>query len=178
MSLTGGTSYTITYKYGNNSATTYNEKLKVAYGTTQTSTAMTNLIADYPAVSGASAISASVNITPTITGNYYIGFQAYSIPNQDALYIDDIAVNVALSNNSFNLNDFKFYPNPVNDILTLQYSKDISSITFYNLLGQAVLVKTINASQTQIDMSGFAQGTYIVKVTVDGNSQNIKVYKN
>ena len=178
MSLTGGTSYTITYKYGNNSATAYNEKLKVAYGTTQTSTAMTNLIADYPAVSGGSAISASVNITPAITGNYYIGFQAYSVANQDALYIDDIAVNVALSNNLFNLNDFKFYPNPVNDILTLQYSKDISSVTFYNLLRQAVLVKTINASQTQIDMSGFAQGTYILKVTVDGNSQNIKVYKN
>ena len=178
ISLTGGTAYTVTYKYGNNSVSLYNEKLKVAYGTAQNSAAMTNLIADYPTVSGASANSASINITPSVTGIYYVGFQAYSAANQDFLYIDDIAVNVALSNNSFNLDDFKFYPNPVNDILTLQYSKDISNVTVYNLLGQAVLEKTINASQTQIDMSGFAQGTYIVKVTVDGNSKNIKVYKN
>ena len=94
INLTAGTSYRIKYKYGNASGTTYPEKLKVAYGTSATSAAMSNLLADYPNVNNATANSVFVDFTPTTTGVYYFGFQAYSAADMNRLYVDDINVDV------------------------------------------------------------------------------------
>jgi hypothetical protein len=46
-----------------------------------------------------------------------------------------------------------------------------------NLLGQEVMVKSINATQSQIDMSNLASGSYLVKVTADNKVKTIKVIK-
>ena len=94
INLTAGTSYRIKYKYGNASGTTYPEKLKVAYGTSATSAAMSNLLADYPNVNNTTANSVFVDFTPTTTGIYYFGFQAYSAADMNRLYVDDINIDV------------------------------------------------------------------------------------
>jgi hypothetical protein len=42
----------------------------------------------------------------------------------------------------------------------------------------ALLAKTINANQTQIDVADLAKGTYLVKVTAeDGASKTMKMIK-
>lgn len=176
LSLTGGTSYTVTLRYGNNSST-YSENLKVAYGTARSSASMTNIIGDYPGITGGTPNTASVSITPASTGIYYLGFQAYSIADQFSLYVDDITIDTALSATSFNSNGFKFYPNPVTSILNLEYSKDITTVAVFNLLGQEVLVKSVNTNQSQIDMSNLSAGTYMVKVISEGVAKVIKVNK-
>ena len=61
--------------------------------------------------------------------------------------------------------------------MNLSYNKNISSVAVFNLLGQEVLIKAINANQTQIDMSGLKAGTYLVKVTADNQVKTIKVIK-
>jgi len=95
VNLTAGTSYRISYRYGNNSASTYTERLKVSYGTASNAAAMTNQLANHSAVTGASAISTYTDFVPATTGVYYFGFNAYSIANQDQLYVDDISVTVS-----------------------------------------------------------------------------------
>ena len=40
-----------------------------------------------------------------------------------------------------------------------------------------VMIKSINANQSQIDMSGLTVGTYLVKVTADNQVMTIKVIK-
>lgn len=93
LNLTAGTSYTLTFKYGKSSSIG-TEKLKVAYGTGPTTTAMTNLLQDYLSVPGGSGIvnNGVLTFTPSATGVYYIGFQAYSAANEYELYLDDVAV--------------------------------------------------------------------------------------
>jgi len=91
LSLTGGVSYRVSYKYGNNS-TFYTEKLEVKYGTSPASASMTNLIADHPSIIGGTPSTVSYDFTPATTGVYFIGFHAYSIANQDGLFVDDISV--------------------------------------------------------------------------------------
>ncbi|NDI99724.1 T9SS type A sorting domain-containing protein [Flavobacterium sp. LaA7.5] len=93
LNLTAGVSYRLSYKYGNNS-TFYTEKLKVGYGTSASAAGMTTILADHSTVTGASAVDTFVDFTPTTTGVYYIGFNAYSIANQFYLYVDDISVTV------------------------------------------------------------------------------------
>ena len=87
------------------------------------------------------------------------------------------AYDASLSNNTFSDEKFIAYPNPVKDILNLSYSKEISNVEVYNILGQQVITKEINASQSQVDMSQLAPGTYMVKAFVDNQTQTIKVIK-
>lgn len=82
-----------------------------------------------------------------------------------------------LGNNSFDNNGFKAYPNPVKDILNLSYTQNISNVEVFNMLGQQVIAKSVNATQDQIDMSNLAVGTYLIKVTADNQVKTIKVVK-
>ena len=85
---------------------------------------------------------------------------------------------VPLSVNEFNLGDgFKAYPNPVSDILNIEYTDELSNVTVYNLLGQQVLTKNVNANTTQINISELNAGTYLVKVSSEKVSKTIKVVK-
>ncbi|MBS1763490.1 MAG: fibronectin type III domain-containing protein, partial [Bacteroidetes bacterium] len=52
LNLTGGTTYILSYNYGNNS-TSYTEQLKVAYGASATVGGMTNVLADHTTINQA-----------------------------------------------------------------------------------------------------------------------------
>jgi hypothetical protein len=177
ISLMGGTSYSITYKYGNNS-TFYTENLKVAFGDAAVDTAMTNALADHPGIVGGVPQLGLVEFTPSASGDYYFGFNAYSAADQWNLMVDDIAIFETLAIPGFESNKFTYFPNPVKDILHIAYSKTIANVAVYNILGQEVLTKTINADQSQINVSNLSKGTYLVKVTTeDGTVKTIKVIK-
>lgn len=75
------------------------------------------------------------------------------------------------------VNKLKAYPNPVKDFLNLSYSQDISEVAIFNLLGQQLFSKKINATESQINMSNLSKGTYLVKVTVDNEVKTIKIIK-
>ncbi|RZK09974.1 MAG: T9SS type A sorting domain-containing protein, partial [Flavobacterium sp.] len=72
---------------------------------------------------------------------------------------------------------FKYYPNPVANVLNLSYEGEITNVAVFNMLGQQVITKSINASSGLVDMSNLAAGNYIVKVNADGMTKTIKVVK-
>ncbi len=76
------------------------------------------------------------------------------------------------------LGGFTFYPNPTNGALSLKAVKNIDSVAIYNLLGQSVLNSKIGATTSNLDISGLTTGTYIMKVTVEGQTGTYKVLKN
>lgn len=93
VNLTAGTSYRLTFKYGNNS-TTYTEKLKVKFGLSPTANDMTDSITDLPSIKLSGSAISTTDFTPSATGAYYLGFQAYSAADQYNLYVDDILLTV------------------------------------------------------------------------------------
>jgi hypothetical protein len=50
-------------------------------------------------------------------------------------------------------------------------------LAVFNLLGQQIATKVVNANQSKVDMSNLASGTYLVKVTSDNQVKTIKVIK-
>jgi hypothetical protein len=88
-----------------------------------------------------------------------------------------ITVDNTLSSQEFDSNSFVAYPNPVNDVLNLSYSTEISSVKVINLLGQEVISKIVGNSSTQIDMSNLSAGAYIVNISVGDIIKTIKVIK-
>lgn len=93
LNLVAGTSYRLEFDYGNNS-TTYVESLKVAFGTSKTGAGMTNVIQDYPTIDTAALQHAILDFTPSTSGVYYVGFQAYSAADQWNLFVDNILIDL------------------------------------------------------------------------------------
>ncbi|WP_159038677.1 hypothetical protein, partial [Brumimicrobium mesophilum] len=91
IQMVAGVSYDISYKYGNNS-TSFTESMKVAFGTAANEVAMTNQLADYPAIQMSTPVDAMHTFTAPTSGVYYIGFNSYSIEDQNQLYVDDILI--------------------------------------------------------------------------------------
>lgn len=87
------------------------------------------------------------------------------------------AYDASLSAPSFDNASFRAYPNPVKDILTLSYTQDMTNVSVFNLVGQQVINKSLNATEANVDMSNLSAGTYLVKVTVDNQVKTIKVVK-
>ncbi|WP_026704678.1 T9SS-dependent choice-of-anchor J family protein [Flavobacterium soli] len=94
-----------------------------------------------------------------------------------SMYIDNVVWSANLATSTFDNDAFRYYPNPVKDILNLSYDKNISKVAVYNILGQEILIKNNVSNQSQIDMSPLASGTYLVKVTADSTEKTFKVIK-
>lgn len=65
-----------------------------------------------------------------------------------------------LGTKTFTQSDFKLYPNPVKDVLTVETIGNIEKIIVYDLFGKEIMQTTI----TSINMSDLAGGMYFVKV--------------
>lgn len=72
---------------------------------------------------------------------------------------------------------FSYYPNPTTDIINLKYSLELTSAKIINVLGQVLLIKTINATETELEMSNLTIETYLIEVTSGEISKTIKVVK-
>ena len=88
--------------------------------------------------------------------------------NSTALGIDDVNP----------VSSFIFFPNPVNDVLTIKAQASIDSITVYNMLGQAVVRSTPNTTDSTVDMSALQTGAYFVQVSINNTVKTVRVIKN
>ncbi|WP_417857111.1 T9SS type A sorting domain-containing protein [Xanthomarina gelatinilytica] len=82
-----------------------------------------------------------------------------------------------LSLEDYGLTGFTYFPNPVNNTLSLRGVKDIQNVAVYNMLGQEVLRTAPNTVDSDLDMSGLQSGTYFVKVMIENTTKTIKVIK-
>jgi len=94
--------------------------------------------------------------------------------------VEDYLVNVTSSVtgvDSFSAANFKYYPNPVANVLNVSFVKNITGIEVFNLLGQKVISQTVNQNTAQVNLSSLSAGTYMVKVAADGATKTVKVIK-
>jgi hypothetical protein len=65
-------------------------------------------------------------------------------------------------------NGFTFYPNPSSNQIFVNQLQGQSTISIHNLSGQLMFKDKIQTPNTTIDVSGFANGIYILQVENDG----------
>ncbi|CAM3788052.1 T9SS type A sorting domain-containing protein [Flavobacterium gelidilacus] len=84
----------------------------------------------------------------------------------------------SLSSNEFEKEQgLSFYPNPVNDILTIDI-KENSNYSLYNLQGRTIKQGNLSSSQNTIDCSLLVSGCYMLHVEdSNNNKQVVKVLK-
>ncbi len=82
-----------------------------------------------------------------------------------------------LANQDFDMSQFSYSPNPVNDVLNLSYSQDMNSVKVYNMVGQELMTKQVNANTALIDLSNFANGAYFIQVTTGSAMKTVRIIK-
>jgi trimeric autotransporter adhesin len=87
-------------------------------------------------------------------------------------------LDATLSNESFDANKFKIYPNPTTTFLNIENSEKISKIKILNLLGLELKQQNSDDLKSQIDISDLSNGTYFIQIITDDKEQIAKFIKN
>ncbi|WP_379963907.1 T9SS type A sorting domain-containing protein [Epilithonimonas sp. UC225_85] len=89
----------------------------------------------------------------------------------------NVKVNKILNTTEVSQKQITFYPNPVKDILTLSYFKEIENVVIYDMSGKKVFSKDINRKEADINLSNLTSGTYILNAKISGESKSFKILK-
>ena len=96
------------------------------------------------------------------------------------LEVDNIEALTTLGINDLKPSDFTITPNPVNTILQLKTNTigKILDVEIFDILGKKVYAQKIHDLNESINVSGWGQGIYLVKVSNENSSQTKKFIKN
>ncbi|MGX1024954.1 fibronectin type III domain-containing protein [Psychroflexus sp. MBR-150] len=78
---------------------------------------------------------------------------------------------------AFSDNNFKYYPNPVSSTMTIDSANPIESVQVFDILGKEVFSNNYEETSININMDALSSGTYLMKVSISGNSQTFRVIK-
>ena len=82
-----------------------------------------------------------------------------------------------LSNEDFEANNIKVYPNPVVNQLTVTITEN-TNYALYTITGQLIKQGKLTQDNNTINLQEAARGYYLLKIVAEsGNSQSIKVLK-
>lgn len=108
----------------------------------------------------------------------------YCVPGTGCNSVNDPCIEMTVFYNTSNLStqdldksNSLVYPNPVKDVLNISYDKKINAVGLYNLTGQQVISKVINAKECKIDTSTLVPGTYLLKVDFNDEEKTVKIIK-
>jgi hypothetical protein len=109
-----------------------------------------------------------------------LGYNGASDSSANATFLfDDIQQVATLSDGidqTLNLDDISIYPNPAKDILTISSkNKSIKTIALFDILGNQVTVLNPNSLSATIDVSDFASGIYIARISTPTATGSLKV---
>ena len=121
-----------------------------------------------------------------ITLNNYTATSKFAIYGESTTTAEDIDFfvdNFRITSTSLGIEDssislFNYFPNPVNDMLTIRAQIDVDDITVFNILGQVVKRQIPNTSDCTVDLSAMQSGAYFVQVSIGNTVETVRVLKN
>ena len=97
--------------------------------------------------------------------------------NQWVLYIDNVVVDATLGIDDESMTLFNYFPNPVNDVLTIKAQNNVEDVKVFNMLGQMVLRQNPNSIDCTVDLSAMQTGAYFVQVSIGNRVETVRVLK-
>jgi len=112
--------------------------------------------------------------TPTTNGQY-----AVTVTVNGCSEKSECITFSTLSTETFTQDELKLYPNPVNDILTIQTTID-SHIDYkvYDINGKVITAGTVNDDTTIVNIKDIASGVYFIKMNSTSKSGTYRIVKN
>lgn len=96
---------------------------------------------------------------------------------ESAMVIDYVRVyQNQLSTDEVSINDFKVYPNPATDYITISSQHNIDAVEIYNTLGQSIFRKEQDVNT--INVQDIESGIYLLKIYSGKSSVSKKIVVN
>lgn len=129
---------------------------------------------------GVSGGGETVSFAGVAGTTYYVNVGQYggTTNGLEGLFTMDITGDGTLGTPVTNIDGFKLYPNPTNNILNISALHTIDSIVIYSMLGQNVMSQSTDNNQVQLDLSGLPTGSYIVRVQAGNQVGSYNLIKN
>ena len=128
----------------------------------------------YDAPSGGNVVPSG---TALVTGTTYYASQTVTGCESPTRLAVTMTLGGCLGNETFVINTIKLFPNPVVDFVTITSTDIMSKIEIVNMLGQTVSSQIIKEVETNIDMTRYSSGSYIIRVFVEDKMETFKVIK-
>ena len=110
-------------------------------------------------------------------GDYFLKITSTTPTNTNYQTPYKFNITTTLSTQSNVFNGFKFYPNPVTDILHLD-NIILTKASVYSILGQLIEEKTFeNATSNTVDFSNLEKGIYLIVLENESQRKTIKIVK-
>jgi len=146
---------TIGYFYGYSTTNTPPEDIQMATGT---------------------GLTASLsNLAPFTT--YYAYVRTLCGPVWSDWVITEFTTDALNGTTKTSFNNFKAYPNPVTNILTINNATAIDKIELYNLTGQLVLKKNIGTASADVNLENLSSGVYLLTAYAGELSKKVRIVK-
>jgi hypothetical protein len=84
---------------------------------------------------------------------------------------------VSLGTEDITFANFSYYPNPSSGVVSIKSSETFTTVSVYNITGQLLTQKTLNASEAAVDISSYANGVYFFRVANDNKQANFRIVK-
>lgn len=136
-----------------------------------------------PLIEGTSVMDTDGIIGETLTGlteatDYDVYVRAICAPNDESNWAGpETFTTTTLGLESVSFNSFMYYPNPVQNELTLEAAQNIDHIKIYNLRGQLIMSMDIQNPDAQINLEKLQSGVYLMKVEIDKVVKTFKLIK-
>ncbi|MCB0651477.1 MAG: T9SS type A sorting domain-containing protein, partial [Saprospiraceae bacterium] len=117
----------------------------------------------------------NASFTPTVTGDY-----AVVVTDGNCSSTSECITVMVNGTTSLNAVDLSFYPNPVQDELTIDFEKTVSDVKVrvFNINGQLMFTQDFPETELiRLDMSTLIPGTYMLDLTVKGESLKTSIIK-
>jgi len=146
---------TIGYFYGYSTTNTPPENIQMATGT---------------------GLTASLNdLTPATT--YYAYVRTLCGPVWSDWVVTEFTTDALNGITKTAFNNFKAYPNPVTNNLTLDNTTTIDKIELYNLTGQLVIKQNIGTTTADINLENLSAGVYLLTAYAGDSSKKVRIVK-
>ena len=90
----------------------------------------------------------------------------------------NINSNCGLNNEQFSSNEFVIYPNPASATININGNDNFNfKLELSDLQGRVLQSKIVTNSQTSLDISGFENGVYFVKINFENRTQIERIIK-
>lgn len=75
------------------------------------------------------------------------------------------------------LAQLRYFPNPVDTELNINYIEDIKKVEVFTITGQKVFTNEFTSNEIRVDLSSLSSGTYMVRIETETASQFVKIVK-
>ncbi len=111
-----------------------------------------------------------------VTNIYHYYVTAYntdcSFRTSSDTVLSDLITGISINANQF----LKIFPNPANDVITIQSSCEITAIDVFNYIGQKLIANSgLSVMQLKLDVSAFRPGIYFFRIKAANALRTIKV---